>query len=171
MPSLRQFESRPQRTVRSFTREFLENLRRYHRGVDLYATEVDYYQSLALTVREYMMQNWLDSQHAQSRTGAKIVCYLSAEYLPGATTRERVAQCRSGGDRSGVIAKPGSRSQGIARDRSRAGAGQRRAGPVGGLLPRFAVHARYPRHWLRHSVQLRNLPPNLCERLADRATR
>ncbi len=82
MPSLRQFESRPQRTARSFTREFLENLR-YHRGVDLYATPVDYYQALALTVREYMMQNWLDSLHAQSRTGAKVVCYLSAEYLPG----------------------------------------------------------------------------------------
>jgi len=82
MPSLRQFESRPQRTVRSFTREFLENLR-YHRGVEQYATPVDYYMSLALTVREYMMQDWLDSLHTQSRTGAKVVCYLSAEYLPG----------------------------------------------------------------------------------------
>jgi starch phosphorylase len=82
MPSLRQFESRPQRTVRSFTREFLENLR-YNRGVDLYATPLDYYQALALTVREYLMQDWLDSLHAQSRTGAKMVCYLSAEYLPG----------------------------------------------------------------------------------------
>jgi starch phosphorylase len=82
MPSLRQFESRPQRTVRSFTREFLENLR-YNRGVDLYATPFDYYQALALTVRQYLMQDWLDSLHAQSRTGAKIVCYLSAEYLPG----------------------------------------------------------------------------------------
>lgn len=82
MPSLRQFESRPQRTVRSFTREFLENLR-YNRGVDLYATPTDYYQALALTVREYLMQDWLDSLHAQSRTGAKVVCYLSAEYLPG----------------------------------------------------------------------------------------
>jgi starch phosphorylase len=68
--------------VRSFTREFLENLR-YHRGVELYATPVDYYQALALTVREYLMQDWLDSLHAQHRTGAKIVCYLSAEYLPG----------------------------------------------------------------------------------------
>ena len=82
MPSLRQFESRPQRTERSFTREFLENLR-YNRGVDLYATPFDYYQALALTVRQYLMQDWLDSLHAQSRTGAKIVCYLSAEYLPG----------------------------------------------------------------------------------------
>src|SRR5690242_2780001 len=82
MPSLRQFESRPQRTVRSFTREFLENLR-YNRGVELYATPIDYYQALALTVREFLMQDWLDSIHAQSRTGAKTVCYLSAEYLPG----------------------------------------------------------------------------------------
>ena len=82
MPSLRQFESRPQRTLRSFTREFLENLR-YHRGVEQFATPVDYYQALALTVREYMMQDWLDSLHAQHRTGAKVVCYLSAEYLPG----------------------------------------------------------------------------------------
>ncbi len=82
MPSLKQFESRPQRTVRSFTREFLENLR-YQRGVELYATPVDYYHALALTVREYLMQNWLDSLDARNRTGAKIVCYLSAEYLPG----------------------------------------------------------------------------------------
>src|SRR5690242_17055934 len=82
MPSLRQFESRPQRTVRSFTREFLENLR-YNRGVEIYATPIDYYQALALTVRQYLMQDWLDSLHAQNRTGAKIVCYLSAEYLPG----------------------------------------------------------------------------------------
>jgi glycogen phosphorylase len=82
MPSLRQFESRPQRTVRSFTREFLESLR-YERGVEQYATPADYYYALALTVREYLMQDWLDSLHAQQRTGAKTVCYLSAEYLPG----------------------------------------------------------------------------------------
>jgi len=82
MPSLRQFESRPQRTVRSFTREFLVNLR-YQQGVDLYATPIDFYQALALTVREYLMQDWLDSLHARTRTDAKLVCYLSAEYLPG----------------------------------------------------------------------------------------
>lgn len=82
MPSLKQFESRPQRTVRSFTREFLENLR-YQRGVELYATPTDYYQALALTVREYLMQDWLDSMDARNRAGAKLVCYLSAEYLPG----------------------------------------------------------------------------------------
>lgn len=82
MPSLKQFESRPQRTVRSFTREFLVNLR-YQQGVELYATPINYYQALALTVREYLMQDWLDSLHARTRTDAKLVCYLSAEYLPG----------------------------------------------------------------------------------------
>jgi glycogen phosphorylase len=48
------------------------------------ATRNDYYQALAYTVRDRLLRHWLETRLAYRRSGAaKIVCYLSAEFLIG----------------------------------------------------------------------------------------
>jgi glycogen phosphorylase len=75
--------TRRERNVTSFKREFLEYLR-FTRGSDLsFATPIDLYTALALTVRDYLLERWLDTLHTQAGQPVRFVCYLSAEYLLG----------------------------------------------------------------------------------------
>jgi starch phosphorylase len=75
--------TRRERDVTAFKREFLEYLR-FTRGSDLsFATPIDLYTALALTVRDYLLERWLDTLHTQAGQPVRFVCYLSAEYLLG----------------------------------------------------------------------------------------
>jgi starch phosphorylase len=47
------------------------------------ATPNDYYMALAYTVRDRLLRRWIDTWQACLRKEVKIVCYLSAEFLPG----------------------------------------------------------------------------------------
>jgi glycogen phosphorylase len=69
--------------VAQFRRELLQNL--HDRvGTDLsFATPGEAYLALAYTVRERLIQRWLDTLHAGIDSQARFVCYLSAEYLIG----------------------------------------------------------------------------------------
>ncbi|MCC7370269.1 MAG: glycogen/starch/alpha-glucan phosphorylase [Chloroflexi bacterium] len=69
--------------VAQFRRELLENL--HDRvGTDLsFATPSEAYLALAYTVRDRLIQRWLDTLHAGIDSQSRFVCYLSAEYLIG----------------------------------------------------------------------------------------
>ena len=70
-------------TVSSFADEFLRQLR-YEQGVSIsFATRENLYRALAGTVRGYMIDNWLETLRTQRASEAKVVAYLSAEYLLG----------------------------------------------------------------------------------------
>ncbi|WP_239121538.1 MULTISPECIES: glycogen/starch/alpha-glucan phosphorylase [Spirulina sp. CCY15215] len=47
------------------------------------ATKNDYYMALAYTVRDRLLQRWLNTVQTYIREEVKIVCYLSAEFLVG----------------------------------------------------------------------------------------
>ncbi len=47
------------------------------------ATQYDYYMALAYTVRDRLLHRWINTVKAYREQDVKIVCYLSAEYLPG----------------------------------------------------------------------------------------
>ena len=65
------------------TQSFRDNLY-YFQGRHLaIATTNDYYLAAAYTVRERLVQRWLRTTEAIFRTDAKVVCYLSAEFLTG----------------------------------------------------------------------------------------
>jgi starch phosphorylase len=70
-------------SVAAFRRELLENL--HDRvGTDLtFAAPGEAYTALAYTVRDRLIQRWLDTLHAGIDGQARFVCYLSAEYLIG----------------------------------------------------------------------------------------
>src|SRR5262245_56026221 len=69
--------------IAAFRREILRALHD-RAGTDLsFATPGDAYLALASTVRDRLIQRWLDTLHAGIDSQARFVCYLSAEYLIG----------------------------------------------------------------------------------------
>jgi starch phosphorylase len=69
--------------VERFTEEFLKRLQ-FGQGVVLArATKNDLYFALARTVRQQLMARWLETVQRQMQAKAKVVVYLSAEYLLG----------------------------------------------------------------------------------------
>ncbi len=73
----------PENSVESFTRSFLRELN-YGRGVDLdRASANDKYYALSRAVRHYLTTRWLETLRNQYRDQAKVVAYLSAEFLLG----------------------------------------------------------------------------------------
>jgi starch phosphorylase len=47
------------------------------------ATKNDYYMALAYTVRDRLLQYWLNTMQTYAKKEVKVVCYLSAEFLVG----------------------------------------------------------------------------------------
>jgi len=73
----------PPHSVDGFVREFLRELNT-GQGVALSQSTVnDQYLALARTVRHYLMARWLETVRHNRESGAKVVGYLSAEYLLG----------------------------------------------------------------------------------------
>ncbi|WP_061961335.1 glycogen/starch/alpha-glucan phosphorylase [Demequina flava] len=72
-----------ERSVESFTREFLRELT-FTQGISLERSSLnDQYQALARTVRAYLTTDWLATLEKDKPGGEKGVAYLSAEYLMG----------------------------------------------------------------------------------------
>jgi starch phosphorylase len=70
-------------TVEGFAREFLRELN-FGQGVDLGRASVnDKYLALSRTVRHYLTTQWLETLRNQHKDQAKVVAYLSAEFLLG----------------------------------------------------------------------------------------
>ncbi len=65
-------------------REFLDNLYSMQGKFPGSATPNDYYQALAYTVRNRMLNRWVSTEAAYTEKAARTVAYLSAEFLLGA---------------------------------------------------------------------------------------
>src|SRR5215469_1801970 len=62
---------------------FLDNLYYIQGKFPALATRKDYYLALAYTVRDRMMQRWIDTAATYTALGSRTVCYFSAEFLIG----------------------------------------------------------------------------------------
>jgi len=70
-------------SIEDFKRSFHDNLAA-HQGKHLrYATPIDCYMALAYTIRRHLLANWLPTTLAYLSSDARVVYYLSAEYLLG----------------------------------------------------------------------------------------
>ncbi|MGL5080327.1 MAG: glycogen/starch/alpha-glucan phosphorylase [Microcoleaceae cyanobacterium] len=69
--------------VETLRRAFADNLFYIQGKFPEVATKNDFYMALAYTVRDRMLRRWLNSQQTYVQKDAKIVCYLSAEFLVG----------------------------------------------------------------------------------------
>lgn len=67
----------------SLRRAFFDHLF-YSAGSDKDAAQQrDYYVALANVVRDRLLERWKQTEQTYLNTGAKTVCYLSAEFLMG----------------------------------------------------------------------------------------
>ena len=62
---------------------FLDNLYYIQGKFPALATRKDYYLALAYTIRDRMMQRWINTAATYTALGSRTVCYLSAEFLIG----------------------------------------------------------------------------------------
>lgn len=64
-------------------RAFLDNLFYVQGKFPALATKQDYYLALAYTVRDRMLQRWINTAETYTQAGSRTVAYLSAEFLLG----------------------------------------------------------------------------------------
>src|SRR5690606_25397540 len=67
----------------AFKHAFLDNLLYTQGKFPALATQNDYYQALAHTVRDHLLHRWISTAAAYTRLGSRTVAYLSAEFLMG----------------------------------------------------------------------------------------
>ena len=75
--------SRTGLNVEDLKRSFVDNLFYVLGKFPALATQNDYYQALAATVRDRLLQRWINSAATYTKQGSRTVCYLSAEFLMG----------------------------------------------------------------------------------------
>ncbi len=70
-------------TVSSLKQSFLHNLFFLQGKFSAVATQKDYYLALAYTVRERLLQRWINTAATYTKQSSRTVAYLSAEFLMG----------------------------------------------------------------------------------------
>jgi glycogen phosphorylase len=75
--------SRTGMSVDDLKRSFLDNLFYVLGKFPALATQNDYYLALAYTIRDRLVQRWINTAATYTKSGSRTVCYLSAEFLMG----------------------------------------------------------------------------------------
>lgn len=82
-PAVRVEDDRTGLDVETLKRAFLDNLFYVQGKFPAIATLNDYYLALAYTVRDRLLQRWINTAQIYSENAVRTVCYLSAEFLMG----------------------------------------------------------------------------------------
>lgn len=81
--SLQLEDDRTGLTVETLKRAFLDNLYYIQGKFPQLATKNDYYMALAYTVRDRILQRWINTAAVYTKKASRTVAYLSAEFLMG----------------------------------------------------------------------------------------
>ncbi len=76
-------DNAPHLDQESIKKAFLDHLLHMQGKFPALATQLDYYQALALVVRDQIMQRWISTAAEYTKQGSRTVAYLSAEFLMG----------------------------------------------------------------------------------------
>jgi len=72
-------------SIETIKRAFLDNLYYIQGKFPKLATANDYYMALAFTVRDRLLQRWINTASTYTEQSSRTVAYLSAEFLMGLT--------------------------------------------------------------------------------------
>jgi starch phosphorylase len=70
-------------SVERLKQDFLDKLFYVQGKFPALATKNDYYMALAYTVRDRLLQRWVNTADTYTKAGSRTTCYLSAEFLMG----------------------------------------------------------------------------------------
>ena len=73
--------------IEAFKHAFLDNLFYTQGNFPALATQNDYYQALAHTVRDYLLQRWISTAAAYTRSGSRTACRPTPPTDPEAASR------------------------------------------------------------------------------------
>ncbi|MBV9939016.1 MAG: glycogen/starch/alpha-glucan phosphorylase, partial [Acidobacteriaceae bacterium] len=82
-PAQKHEHTRTGLSVGALKRAFIDNLIYEQGKYPELATKLDYYMAVASSVRDRLLQRWVDTVATYRQQNARVVCYLSAEYLLG----------------------------------------------------------------------------------------
>ena len=152
-------------------RELFTNLWCVQGKDEQFATPHDYYMALAYSVRNELLKQRIHTAKTYSKQKAKVVYYLSAEFLMGRhlgnglinlglyeTMRHALADCNLDLDE-------------LLEREAETGSGQWWLGPAGGLLYGFVDYPEHSSGGLRHSLRVWHLHPGHSGWLPGRDSR
>lgn len=91
---IKEFEVHPQKNVEAIRRNFARHLK-YSLAKDAYtATDWDRYMALALMIRNFLIERWIETQQTYHHHNVKRVYYLSLEYLMGRSLANNIFNLR-----------------------------------------------------------------------------
>ena len=82
-PRIQVEDDRTGLSVETLRRALADNLFYIQGKFPGWATKNDYYMALAYTVRDRLLQRWINTVQTYRKKEVKVVCYLSAEFLVG----------------------------------------------------------------------------------------
>ena len=125
----------------------LNKLLRYYGCTIEDATPKQVYAAVASTVRDQIMLKWRFEKEARRAEKAKRLYYLSIEFLTGRWLHNNLLNLCSTKEYEQAFEELGLTLRGAG-----TGAGQRRSGPPGRVLPRFAGDAQSAGDGLHHPL-------------------
>src|ERR1700751_2158011 len=75
--------TRTGRSVGHLKRAFVDNLMYEQGKYPAVATDLDWYLAIASSIRDRLLQHWVNTVRTYREDDVRVVCYLSAEYLLG----------------------------------------------------------------------------------------
>ncbi len=135
------------------------------------AKQHDWFNAAILTLRDDIIDSWMESTRRTYAESGKRVYYLSLEFLIGRLMRDALSNMGLTREMAQALREHGLDLADARRSGARCGAGQRRPRTAGRLLHGEPRLPRHPRLRLRHPLRERHVPPADRRRLAGRASR
>jgi starch phosphorylase len=139
-------------------RAFLDNLFFVLGKFPGLASEHDYYQALAYTVRDRLLAHWVDTAETYMRQGSRTVAYLSAEFLMGPHLGNNLVNLGLYDEVRAAIGELGLDFEGLLQLEQEPGLGNGGLGRLAACYIDSLATLEVPAHRLRHPLRIRHLP-------------
>ena len=116
------------------------------------ATSYEKYQSLAVAIRAYLMDRWLETKKRYDEADAKRVYYLSLEFLMGRALQNTVLNLDMEADAREAIHGLGMVLEDVYEQEFDAGLGNGGLGRLAACFPGFHGHHVHPGQRIRYSI-------------------